>query len=609
LVLLAVLLAPEVRDPVTLLARFKIAAGGAAWDSVTTVRSSGSLTIGGTAGTYELVEDLGNGRLRQRFALGVARGEQGFDGVRPWELTAAGKVVVKTSIPDLEAARTEAYRTARAYWYPQRWAAQRRYDRRDSLDGRPCHVLVIRPRGGREFELWLDAQTHLAVRTVERGTVDVITTSYSDWRPAGPAGKVKAPHRVVSASGHGEAVTVVQSVAIETIVEPAATFTPPGRQPDDFAIGGGSTATTVPIERIDNHVYVRARIDGGPPRRFLVDSGGANLLTPDAAAALGLEPEGELEVAGVGDGGERAGFVRPRSLALGDLTWQSPLFLVVPLDGVAEANGVEFDGLLGHELFERLVVTIDYAAGRLTLTHPVARGTAPAPPPAIELPLRFDGTRPVVAGSLDGIAATFMVDTGNRGALTVHRPFAERHRLARRFAAGPETVIGWGVGGPARGRRAGTRSLSLGRWRMDGVATDLSTQEKGAMASRAVSANLGGGLLKRFTVTFDYGRRLLVLLPGSLPPDPPDRSGLWINREKAGAAFRIEAVAAGSPAAAAGLRVGDRVLAVDGRSAPELTLAQARDLLRRSAGTEVRLRLEGAGGSAAEVVFRLGDPR
>lgn len=59
-----------------------------------------------------------------------------------------------------------------------------------------------------------------------------------------------------------------------------------------------------------------------------------------------------------------------------------------------------------------------------------------------------------------------------------------------------------------------------------------------------------------------------------------------------GTEVRVAAVTAGSPAAAAGLRLGDRVLAVDGEaiSARDLTLAAA--LLEGPAGSEVSLRIE-----------------
>ena len=41
----------------------------------------------------------------------------------------------------------------------------------------------------------------------------------------------------------------------------------------------------------------------------------------------------------------------------------------------------------------------------------------------------LDGTNPVVEGSIDGIAGTFVIDTGNRGSLELHAPFVAAHEL------------------------------------------------------------------------------------------------------------------------------------------------------------------------------------
>ncbi|MEQ1867548.1 MAG: PDZ domain-containing protein, partial [Micropepsaceae bacterium] len=69
-----------------------------------------------------------------------------------------------------------------------------------------------------------------------------------------------------------------------------------------------------------------------------------------------------------------------------------------------------------------------------------------------------------------------------------------------------------------------------------------------------------------------------------------DRSGLWINRDSVG--YRIDGVVAGSPAAEAGLHVGDIVLEVDGAAAHSISLGDLRDRLRDGApGSEVRFKV------------------
>lgn len=95
---------------------------------------------------------------------------------------------------------------------------------------------------------------------------------------------------------------------------------------------------------------------------------------------------------------------------------------------------------------------------------------------------------------------------------------------------------------------------------------------------RDVAGNIGGDLLRRFLVAFDYSRKVVHLKSNSAPDEPfhYDRSGMWINRQ--GRDFVIKAVLAKGPAADADLRIDDIITTIDGRSAASVE----RDALRRS---------------------------
>jgi S1-C subfamily serine protease len=119
---------------------------------------------------------------------------------------------------------------------------------------------------------------------------------------------------------------------------------------------------------------------------------------------------------------------------------------------------------------------------------------------------------------------------------------------------------------------------------------DMSRQTQGVLSHTAPSGSIGGGLLKRFTVTFDYPHQRIYFAPAARTRerDGYDRSGLWINQAPGG--FKIVDVVERSPAALAGLREGDTIVAVDGAHAASLSLGSLRDRLRdASPGTDVRL--------------------
>jgi hypothetical protein len=403
---------------------------------------------------------------------------------------------------------------------------------------------------------------------------------------------------VASTTGHPGAETEVVVEAVEVVGAPAAAdFAPPAEQHDDFTIAGDAASVTIPFELLNNHIYVLASVDGTAPRSFLVDTGGVNLLTRAAAVELGITSQGALSVGGVGEQREQAGMARLGSFAFGGITLREPLFYVMPFGGVVEAEGVELAGLIGFEVFERFAVTIDYARSLLTLTRPEAF----APPPgAIAVPFRFQESTVLVDGSLDGIAGTFTIDTGSRSTLDLLAPFVAEHDLTSRYAPKLETVTGWGVGGPARSRVARAGRLMLGEAEVSAPIVELTLQKGGAFTDRYVAGNVGTGVLKRFTVTFDYARQRMYLQPGGVAADPFDRSGVWLN--DAGEVFRVEALVEGGPGAAAGLAVGDRVVAIDGTSAAALRLPEVRRLLAHSPpGTVVRLRVERDGAASRDV--------
>ncbi len=280
---------------------------------------------------------------------------------------------------------------------------------------------------------------------------------------------------------------------------------------------------------------------------------------------------------------------------LGAAVLDKPVFFVLDLGGrFGDVEGIDEDGLVGFEMFRRFRVTIDYAAHELVLTDP-SRFTPPTGAHAI--PFELADRIPIVQATLDGLPVSLSVDTGSRSSLTLHSPFVREHDLAARYHAAPETITGWGVGGPARGRPARLGVLTLGDLEITDIAGDLYTGDKGAFASPSLSGNLGAGVLRRYTVTFDYDAKRMWLVPNADAgkPDAFDRSGLWLFR--AGDALEVNGIAPDSAAARAGVEQGDRTVLRIGERGVVATrsLSEWRTRLRElPAGTRLPLVIERA---------------
>lgn len=579
-------------------ARFHAVSGGARWDRDITIATTAQLVVGELPGTSESIEDVRTGRHRSTTRFGPITVADGFDGTAAWEQTAGGEVVT----PDAPAAVARAV-TAR--WLIQRGyfrssgAAYRELGRRRCGE-HACQVVEATPTGGAPVELWFDDATGLLARTVHREGTDTVVTSFDDYRGVDGA---LVPFRVVVDPGdpRNRVTVTVTDARIRAPADDAVYARP--RTDARLSFADRASDTRVPFELINNHIYIHAQVDGQPVR-MLVDTGGLNLLTPAAAARLGLAVKGKLAASGAGERKVDLGFARGRELAVGDVRLAEPVFYVIDTEALADVEGVDFDGLVGFELFQRLAVRIDYPRRMLTLTR---RDSFTPPAGAVAVPFELHDRTPIAAGAIDGIPARLTIDTGSRGSLTTSSPFTREHGLEARYRPAFEAVTGWGVGGPTRGKPVRFRQVKLGGAVIADVAGDLFTGDKGALADPDSSANLGGGILRRFAVTFDYRDRTMYLEPAAgVPRDIYDRAGMFVLR--AGDALRVAAVVPGGPAARAVLAADDRIVAIDGAPASSRPVAAWRAVLGAGEiGARHTLSVEAAGGARRDVTLVLAE--
>lgn len=576
------------------------ASGGAAWARVAFLEQRGSIAASKLSGELSVLEDVRTGRSSTRYTLGPVSGAEGFDGQVHWRLDPAGEVVLEDSAEAVARGKTSAWLARRGFLDPA--SARLRWLGPAEDAGKRYVLLEATPEGGAAVQLWFDEATGLLARTRLHIGLDPVVTYLDDYRPvalpavdaAAPAASVLVPMRLTVDSGDPRNLTtMVMSTAVALASAPAEAFARPKAKSDHLTFSGGARETELPFELINNHIYVRATVNGQPVR-LLVDTGGINILTKEAIKRLGLTADGTMAARGAGTAQVDVSFAKASTLQLGALQVRDPLFYVFDFTELVAIEDVAFDGLVGFELFHRFIVRIDYAAGKLRLTDPAAF-TAPtsAPPGAaavLAVPFVLEGRVPLVEGTIDGVAARFTIDTGSRASLTAASPFVAKHGLVEKHKPPFSTITGWGVGGAVRSSPMRFAEVKLGKAVLRDVLGDLYTGEHGAFADPRSDANVGGGILRRFTVTFDYGKRLMYLEPNAhhAEPDRYDRSGLFLLRRAAG--VEVAAVAAGSPAERAGVKVGDLIFTVDGVYVGKRPLAAWRAKLRDSApGTKVQL--------------------
>jgi hypothetical protein len=350
----------------------------------------------------------------------------------------------------------------------------------------------------------------------------------------------------------------------------------------------------VPFEIASNKPWVHVRVNGSEPQSFILDTGcrGTSIIARGCAKRLGLRLGDETETTFGAGQGVTFGFTTTPDVALdvAGEAFEAPSLGVFPLDHVEPYEGRAIDGLLGEDFMSRHVVEIDYARRVLRLHDPDSYVDSGSSAP---IPITFHDGLVVAEAEMTPpgrapIRCQVVIDTGVRTTVVWCRPFVLAHDLP---ASQPHVItgtIGGGMGGETTGDLGRLESLRLGTLTIPHPPVVFSRDTTGAFAGGDEDGIVGGELLRRCKVTFDYAHRRLYLepYPAGFSDLEYDMSGMFLVA--AGPDFSritVQSVAEGTPAAEAGLSKGDEIVAIDGRSTAGRTLDEVREQFKASGAT------------------------
>lgn len=273
--------------------------------------------------------------------------------------------------------------------------------------------------------------------------------------------------------------------------------------------------------------------------------------------------------------------------------------LAVDLQALRDVADPALVGVLGLPMLVGRRTRFDFAAGLLAFDV-----AAPAAAAGRVVGMNLDTTEGLATLSIDagpGLAGPALLDTGNAGALVLYARAAEQRLKGR---APVPVLSSRELGGTLTLGYARAPSLDVGGFRRREVPLAL---ERGSGARRGgrferLLGSLGNAVFEGTAWTLDWPAARLTIEAGpDLAETLPGGFGFVVTR--LGDQLQVERVMPRGPAAAAGWRPGDTILAVDGAAAgphPALLWSRLHDredalfgLQRGSARWQARLRRGG----------------
>lgn len=342
-------------------------------------------------------------------------------------------------------------------------------------------------------------------------------------------------------------------------------------------------AAQVPAQFIGNLIFLPARVNLSQPSLFALDTTApVSSLDPQRAAELGVQN------------------FRSPVLNLPDVDIRLPEVGAVANSDFGARVGRPYEGTIGNDVFSEAVMELDYGRQTVRIYDPAPfqyKGVGKSVPLTMHNGMPAVKAKVTVTGHKSG-EVLFIINTALDVPLLISDHFAQQHHF---FSGHMKTVPiapgELGIGGNAVMARI--EDFQVGPYQVQQPLAAFVQGKLPGADDAQVAGEIGGGMLRRFTLTLDYARQVAIFDSNSeiRTDDHEDMSGISVaaggsNLKR----FEVVQVRPGSPAADAGVQKGDVIAGVDDEAAADMTLAALRNLFHQ-VGHKYKLLIERNGKS------------
>ena len=355
----------------------------------------------------------------------------------------------------------------------------------------------------------------------------------------------------------------------------------------DFMFFSNRTKQSIPFKCIKNLIVIPLFVNGKGPYDFVLDTGVGPLITTEPAIidSLNFSTMRKIKLSGLGVENVDAYVSQNVSAQLGGakIKYIPTAVLKEDLFNLSGHLGIKIFGLIGFDFFNSFVVDIRYSSNHLIfydLKRKVKyRGS--------KVPILIERNKPYIAAEVEiddttKVRTRLLIDTGASHALSMEMldggafP-APVHKI--------KASLGMSLSGQIKGYVGRIRKFNLGGYVFNDVVAGFpdfeSISSKIDLTKR--NGNLGGEILRKFDVQFNYPEGFLYLKPNANRKKAfqHDMLGMVVYFEQ----NQFNRVLIGeidedSPAERAGFCPQDEIIGIDFKSINTYTLNDINELFK-----------------------------
>lgn len=310
-------------------------------------------------------------------------------------------------------------------------------------------------------------------------------------------------------------------------------------------------------------VVIQAKLTSHPDTlQFILDTGSSGIsLDSSTVRFLGLTPifSGQL-IRGVG-GIREVPILRNLSLIFGELQVDSLDFYVNDYSVLTSVYGVRIDGVIGYALLSRYILTVNYEAQLIEFFNPGTylyprKGTI-LTPQINRLPASV-----VTLKDLKKISIPMLLDIGAGLNLLLSQRFAESDGVLD-TARKSWVTSGEGIGGQITLRLTVLPSFWIGPYKFKKIPITIFDDPYNVTNYPVWGGLIGNDLLRRFNLVINYPKNEIHIYPNKFYQEPFDYSYSGMELYLIDGVVRVGFLAPASPAAQAGIELGDEIIAIN----------------------------------------------